>query len=858
MTPVLVVDDSPTQAKELRLVLEPAGFSVTLASDAAAGIRELESGGFEIIISNNTIPGTSGYDFCMQVKTDRRWREIPVILLTTLSDPMDIIQGLECGADNFVTTPFDPANLTARIRNILENRRMRAEGKPRTGVETIFLGRKFTVNPDREKTLDLLISTFEETVRTNQELRASRAAHSETAEVLRGLTRVAAGLNSAKTVEEVLDGTLARALELPGIRAGWVSLREETGEFRLAAAAGLPPGLAEPGTFEGDCTCRRMLLSGELDRALNILECERIKNSRGDTSGLRCHASIPLWVGRRKLGVMDLAGPGEGVFQEDVLAILHGIGNQVGVALDRVRLQTQLEGRVRMSEEKYHHLMESAGDAILIHDLDLRILEVNHQAEILFGRPRSDLVGRSPVEFIAQDQRGMEQGWQEKLLKEGVLRIHEVRHEKPGGEQVWCDVSVTLVTVGEERLAFAIVRDVTERNRLERQFHQAQKMDAVGRLAGGVAHDFNNLLTVISGYANFLEEGVREDPRLATFVGEIDKAANRAATLVRQLLAFSRKQIVSPRVLNPNVVVSDMGNMLRRLIGEDVELVTVLAPDLWSVETDPAQIDQVIMNLAVNARDAMPDGGSLTIETGNVEIDEERARSHMGLAPGPHVLLAVSDTGTGMDEDTQAHIFEPFFTTKGEGKGTGLGLATVYGVVKQNRGSIYVYSEPGHGTTFKLYLPRARGEAEAMEPAAAMPGARGGPETILVVEDNPQVRRFVCSALGGFGYRVLEADGSAAAVALCEGEAGGIDLMVTDVVMPEMSGRKLALRLEAVCPRMKVLYISGYTDSAITNHGILERGLSFLQKPFSSEALARRVREILDAAHETGGSRVKG
>ncbi len=596
-----------------------------------------------------------------------------------------------------------------------------------------------------------------------------------------------------------------------------------------------------------------MLLSGDLDHAVNIPECERLKNCMGDKGGLHCHASIPLWVGQRKLGVMNLAGQGEGVFEEDVLATLHGLGNQVGVALDRARLLTQLEGRVRLSEEKYHHLMESAGDAILIHDLDLKILEANHQAEILFGRPRSELVGRSPVEFIAQDQRGMEQGWRAKLLKEGSLRIHEVCHERPGGEQVWCDVSATLVTVGEELLAFAIVRDVTERNRLEQQFHQAQKMEAIGRLAGGVAHDFNNLLTVISGYANFLKEGVKQDPRLVSHVHEIEKASDRATTLVRQLLAFSRKQIVRPKVLDLNGVVSDMENMLRRLIGEDVKLVTSLAPDLWSVETDPAQIDQIIMNLAVNARDAMPDGGSLTVETVNVEIGEEVSRLHLGKTPGPHVLLAVSDTGTGMDERTQAHMFEPFFTTKEEGKGTGLGLATVYGIVKQNRGSIFVYSEPGHGTTFKVYLPRAKGAAMPVAAASASPTVQGGSETVLVVEDNPQVRAFLCGALQAHGYRVLEAGRPSVAVALCEREAGGIDFMVTDVVMPEMSGHRLAQRLKTLCPKMKVLYVSGYTDDAIVRHGVLEPGLHFLQKPFSSEALAHRVREVLDAPEEEQG-----
>ncbi|MFH1350802.1 MAG: ATP-binding protein, partial [Pseudomonadota bacterium] len=379
------------------------------------------------------------------------------------------------------------------------------------------------------------------------------------------------------------------------------------------------------------------------------------------------------------------------------------------------------------------------------------------------------------------------------------------------------------------------------------QFLQSQKMESVGRLAGGVAHDFNNHLTTIIGYAALVMMRLGKDDPLHSQVKEIKDAADRATSLTRQLLAFSRKQVLQTKVMVINTVVTDVEKMLRRLIGEDIELVTMLEPELGRVKADPSQIDQVIMNLAVNAKDAMPEGGKLTIETGNVTLDSHYAEQHgVEIKQGAYVMLSVSDTGTGIDVETQEHIFEPFFTTKEKGKGTGLGLSTVYGIMKQSDGYIWVYSEPGQGTTFKVYFPAAEEAGKVKQEEKPSFLELKGSETILIVEDNESVRNLACNVLGEYGYRVLEAKDGEEALSVVKGHEGKIHLLLTDVVMPGMRGNELAERIKIERRDMEVLYMSGYTDNAIVHHGVLEEGMNFIQKPFSPDELARKVRETLD------------
>jgi signal transduction histidine kinase len=382
----------------------------------------------------------------------------------------------------------------------------------------------------------------------------------------------------------------------------------------------------------------------------------------------------------------------------------------------------------------------------------------------------------------------------------------------------------------------------------EERLRQAQKMEAVGRLAGGVAHDFNNLLTVIISYSDLLLEDLGLDDPKRDDVDQIRKAAEGAAALTRQLLAFSRQQVLEPKVLDVNATVVSTEKLLKRLIGEDVQLATSLAPDLGRVKVDPGQVEQIIMNLAVNARDAMPRGGRMTIETANVDMDEVYVRGHAPARPGRYVMLALSDTGIGMDEQTKARIFEPFFTTKDPGKGTGLGLATVYGIVKQSGGFIWVYSEPGHGTSFKLYLPRVDEPAEPVAAPITMTEPGRGTETVLLVEDAASVRMVTRQVLERYGYAVLEAPNGDTALRLAAKHHGPIHLLLTDVVMPGLSGRQLAEQLAPLRPDMKVLYASGYAGNAIVHHGILESGIAYLPKPFTPETLGRRVRQVLDSS----------
>ncbi|MGP0096617.1 MAG: response regulator [Terriglobales bacterium] len=419
---------------------------------------------------------------------------------------------------------------------------------------------------------------------------------------------------------------------------------------------------------------------------------------------------------------------------------------------------------------------------------------------------------------------------------------------KDGGLVV-ARISGRSILNGTDGSTFEIfMEDITETRTLELQFRQAQKMEAIGRLAGGIAHDFNNLLMVISGYAEFLLERLGPDARLRGPAQEIANATQRATSLTRQLLAFSRKQMLAPKVLDLNEVVAENLKMLTRMIGEDIDLVMVPAPALGAVRADPGQIDQVIMNLAVNARDAMPQGGKLTIETANVTLDENFARTHPPLIPGDYIMLAISDTGVGMDDDTQTRIFEPFFTTKGA-KGTGLGLSTVYGIVKQSGGFIFVDSQPHRGTAIRAYFPRTDGreDAAAVQDSVGLPRADRGRETILVVEDEINLRRLVRQYLETQGYKILEAEDGAAALQIVDGYKSPIDLLLTDVIMPGMNGRELSTQVVKLIPEVRVLYMSGYTENAIGHDGLIDAGVNLLQKPFSLPALKERVREVLDS-----------
>ncbi len=396
-----------------------------------------------------------------------------------------------------------------------------------------------------------------------------------------------------------------------------------------------------------------------------------------------------------------------------------------------------------------------------------------------------------------------------------------------------------------------IAQDITDRKKLEEQLRQAQKMEAIGNLAGGIAHDFNNLMTVVTGYSQFVLNKVAEESPLRADIEEIKKAGQRAASLTRQLLAFSRRQVLSPELVSLGDVVSNIKEMLKRLIGETIELVVTSGSDLRRVKADPGQIEQIIMNLALNARDAMPDGGKLLIETDNIDLDATYCGQWSDVRPGPHVVLAVSDTGTGMDAETQQHIFEPFFTTKELGRGTGLGLSMVYGIVQQSGGSVRVYSEPGCGATFRILLPEAKEDADSHKPQESPERMQPGSETVLIAEDEDMVRTLTRRILESHGYRVLEARNGKEALEIAERHVGPLHLLLTDVVMPKMSGKELAQHLLESRPETKVLYMSGYSENLVSHQGILDAGVALIEKPFAEESLLQRVRAILDGCPST-------
>jgi PAS domain S-box-containing protein len=424
------------------------------------------------------------------------------------------------------------------------------------------------------------------------------------------------------------------------------------------------------------------------------------------------------------------------------------------------------------------------------------------------------------------------------------------RHRTRSGRAIDVEAAVHDIQFNGRPARLAVLLDITGRRQLEEQLRQAQKMEAVGMLAGGVAHDFNNLLTIITGYSQLILNNIRQDDPNRHSVEQIMKAGERAAALTKQLLAFSRRQVLQPRVLDLNKLVSSLATMLQRLIGEDIDLRLVLPAELGRVSADPSQIEQVLMNLVVNARDAMPKGGILTVETGNKRLDDSYAGRHISVKSGDYIMLAVSDTGAGMDQATQSRLFEPFFTTKGSGKGTGLGLSTVFGIVKQSGGSVEVYSEPGRGTSVKVYLPRID-QPVFLEAENERRKAARGSETILLVEDDEMVRTLVRETLHREGYRILDAPGPIEAKRIADMQRAPIHLMITDVVMPKVSGRDLADQLTKRRPDMKVLYMSGYTDNAVLNNGILAKEVAFLQKPFTPASLTEKVREVLESDSRT-------
>ncbi|MBU4258474.1 MAG: PAS domain S-box protein [Desulfobacteraceae bacterium] len=557
-----------------------------------------------------------------------------------------------------------------------------------------------------------------------------------------------------------------------------------------------------------------------------------------------------------------------------------------GVMYD-ITERKRAEEKTKQLQEYLQLQIDRMPIGLIVWDTEFRVTSWNPAAEKIFGFTAQEALGKHPYGLIVpkEAQPHVDDIW--RRLLEGDITAHSINDNMTkDGRTIICQWSNTPLKETDDtvRGVLSMVQDITKRRRAEEdlqaaygqsiiyaqelkeqiekrermeeekkkaeaQLYQAQKMEAIGTLTGGIAHDFNNLLTAILGNAQLALMKVIKDESLRKQIEEINKAGERAASLTRQLLAFSRKQVIQPKILDVNEAINETEKMLKRMIGEDIEFLLVLEPELWKIHADPGQIDQVFMNLVVNARDAMPSGGKLTIETANVELDEAYFRKHgiEGEKSGHYAMLAVSDTGCGMDEKIKEHIFDPFFTTKGVGKGTGLGLSTVYGIVKQNKGYVWVHSEPGKGTTFNIYFPRVTEGVAAGKEQEKFTGEISGSETVLIVEDNDGVRKLAQEILLLHGYKGLVAENGEDALRVSHAHEGPIHLMIIDVVMPGMSGTDLAEKLQSIRPEARVLYMSGYTDNAIVEHGFLAPGLNFLQKPFTLESLGKKVRQVLDA-----------
>jgi PAS domain S-box-containing protein len=534
------------------------------------------------------------------------------------------------------------------------------------------------------------------------------------------------------------------------------------------------------------------------------------------------------------------------------------IGRLARVFNDMSARLSDLYETLQRSEAQFRSLIENVSDFIVVLQADGTVRYASPSFEREVGEGQS-VVGQNIVDLTAEEDRLVVQGLLATVQTKGTTRGEsptpseaEFRiRQRAGGTRMLEASATDLLQHPAVNGIVVNARDVTERRKLEEQLMRAQKMEAIGTLSGGVAHDFNNILTVILGHTEVLLQNSQSSPTMSEHLKSIDEASRRASALTRQLLAFSRKQVLQPRVFNLNSLIVDLDKMLRRMIGEDIELQTVTDPALRTTKADPGQVEQVVMNLVVNARDAMKNGGRITIETANVTLDEDYVSGHPGARPGPHVMLAVSDTGEGITAEILPHIFDPFFTTKEVGKGTGLGLSTVYGIVKQSGGNIWVYSQPGRGTTLKIYFP-AVDEPASLATEPSPPTTPYGAETVLLVEDEPALRDLIKIALTGRGFTVLDVGNPAEAIALCKNHAAPLHLLLTDVIMPGMDGPELAKQVQKERPGIKVLYMSGYATNFIMHDGVVDPGTNFLEKPFHPSTLLSKVREVLDGGHRLG------
>ncbi len=792
---ILIVGDNKSGLKLLSDILKKAGYTVQPASDGDQALRSVQAKRPSLILLGTNMPNLDGYEVCRRLKDSKDTQDIPVIFISIKTSPMEKVKAFEVGGVDYISKPFEPEEILARVATHL------ALWKAQKEIE--------------EKNLQLQQKIVRHK-RAEEALRQSEEKYRSLTNDVLDSSNVGIFILDSKFRIAWMNRALERYFGLKRDEIVGMDKRKLIRE-RIAGIFQDPENFVE-----------KVLATYDNNTYIEHFECHVLPDGDREERWLK-HWSQPIRTG------------------------LYA-GGRVEHYTDITNLKLA-EEKLKKSEARLRSVFQVSPLGIgLVQNRQL--VWHNETMSRMLGYSSEELHGKNARMLYQSDEEYERVGEVTKTLgPEKRTTEVETRWVRKDGSVFDCHIWYTLMdTESEDKEILAIAEDLMERKkaeqekkRLEAQLNQAQKMEAIGVLAGGVAHDFNNILTAIIGNAELALMKLGKDIPGHQNIEEIRRAGQRAAALTRQLLAFSRKELIRPEILDLNQVTMNLEKMLRRIIGEDIELVTVYAPDLWQVEADPGQMEQVMMNLSVNARDAMPKGGTLTIETANVELDEAYFRKHGAeTVPGPYVMLAVTDSGAGIDKETQARIFEPFFTTKGMGRGTGLGLSTVYGIVKQNKGHIWVYSEPGKGTTFKVYLPKAKADTRGVEKEQSKKRPLNGSETILVAEDDEALRNMTREMLEGYGYNVITARDGKEAIKISDSHDNPIHLLLTDVVMPGMSGRDLAEKLQSRFQEMKVLYMSGYTSNTITHHGTLEKDVAFIQKPFTQEGLAGKVREVLD------------
>ena len=845
MAKILVVDDNPTNRSYLVTLLGYGGHALWEASDGAEALALVSAEHPDLVISDILMPTMDGYELVRRLRSDPGIAQTPVIFCTAHFHERDANElARECGVAYVLTKPCAPKVVIEAVNECLARRVPPAVPH----VDENF---------DREH-LRLL------TDKLSQQTSELTAANLR----LRALLDIGLQLASETDPGRLLNRFCGAARDLIAARFSVVIIAEGDGnDASHLAVAGTEHSPSEFHLPTAGYLFAAVLQKRQSAR-LHGTACEPI--AAGLPESLRSFDSLlvsPIVSPTRAYGWLCLFHRlGASEFGEEDERLAGILAALVGRVYENVRLYArerlhaaeltrEIAERRRAQEEsaRLADIVHSSDDGIVGMTEDGNIVSWNRGAERVFGYTAEEVAGKPVAKLF--DPRGVGELQQtlQALVQHRRVERYETTGIRKGGDSIEVAVTISPILKPDGSLSgvSALVRDITAQKRLQQQLLVAQKMEAIGRLSAGIAHDFNNLLTVVGGYSALLLGSRNEhDPDFADIL-EIHKAAEQASALTRQLLAVSRKQVAQPRALEVNSIVAEMDRMLRRVIGEDIDLETVLDPALGAVQADSGQLEQIVMNLVVNARDAMPDGGKLTIQTANLELQEPLSVRKSAVAPGEYVVLSVTDTGIGMDTETQDRIFEPFFTTKEAGRGTGLGLSTVYGIVEQCRGAIAVYSEPGQGTTFRIFLPRlAPSEVESKVSAPFSPAAlpARNSETVLVVEDEDGVRALICAILSRTHYTVLEAKNGGEALLLCEGHPKNIDLMVSDITMPGMTGVDLAGRVRALRPEMKVLFTSGYAERAVIHQGVLQPGVPFLEKPFAPEVLTRKVRELLDSA----------